>query len=114
MTGSMILHGAVIVIGLYIFISAMQLKVHKRVAKWMSKNVKISETSDVDGFTKNMFGKTIYFGFVVVAFGIYGLACEVVEQLPKSFGITACFIVLIMAYFYLLAGAKSKYLGEMN
>ncbi len=114
MTGSMILHAAVIVIGLYVFASAVQLKYRKKVAKWMSKNVRITENSDIDGFAKNMFGKTIYFGVVVVLFGIYGLSCEVVDTLPKSFGITACFIVLILAYFYILAGAKGKYLGQMK
>ena len=34
MTGSMILHAAVIVIGLYVFVSAVQLKYRKKVAKY--------------------------------------------------------------------------------
>ncbi len=114
MTGNMILHAAVIVIGLYVFVSAVQLKYRKKVAKWMSKNVRITENSDIEGFAKNIFGKTIYFGALVVFYGIYGLACEIVDTIPKSFGITACFVVLVLAYFFILAGAKGKYLGQMK
>ena len=55
-----------------------------------------------------------YFGFVVVLFGIYGLACEIVDTLPKSIGITGCFVVLVFAYFFILVGAKNKYLGQMK
>ena len=74
MTGNMILHAAVIVIGLYVFVSAVQLKYRKKVAKWMSKNVRITEKSDIDGFAKNMFGKIICQGVVVGMFGLDGLS----------------------------------------
>ena len=114
MTFTMIINAAVIVMGLYIFVSAFHMKFKGKIPNWMFKHIELSKESDENGFIRHMFFKTFYLGFIFVIFGAYGLASDIIITLPQHIGITICFVVMILAYFYILAAAKNKYLGTMK
>ena len=114
MTGTIILNTMVILLGLYVFFTALQMKLKGTIANWMCKHVVITPESDKDGFIKEMFFKTIYLGFLMIIYGIYGLVGDIITTIPKSSWIHFFLVIMLFAYFYLLAGAKTKYLGIMK
>ena len=114
MTLTIIINTMVILLGLYVFFTAIQMKSRGKIANWMCKHVIMTPESDKDGFIKEMFFKTIYLGFIMVIYGIYGLIGDIISTLPKSSWIHLLLILILLAYFYLLAVAKTKYLGIMK
>ena len=114
MSGTIILNTMVILIGLYVFISTFQMKFRGKIPNWMYKHVIMTPESDENGFIKTMFFKTLYLGFLMIIYGVYGLAGDVITILPKSGWIHLGFVIILFAYFYILAGAKNKYLGIMK
>lgn len=114
MTGTIVLNTMVIMLGLYVFITTVQMKIKGKIPNWMCKHVIMTPESDKDGFIHNMFFKTLYLGFLMIIYGVYGLVGDIITILPKSSWIHFFLIVILFAYFYILAGAKNKYLGLMK
>lgn len=108
-----IIHGVVCILGVYIIISAFKMLSNK-ISNWMLRHVALTSKSDVSGFCKAMFRRTLGVGIMFVVFGAYNILAMIYTSLPNNVMVDATFLLLTFAYFFNLAGAKNKYIGQMN
>lgn len=110
MQTTIIIFIALLVVGIMLLVNGIMLKGKNQIPKWMLKDVQITASSDVKGFSDYMWLKTIVASFVSFGYAAYYLISQLVEEIEYNSYVPITYVAMFMAFMIIMNGAKDKFL----